>query len=72
MQDQSHKRHIAKIITWRVIDTLYTIVLSWIISGSPFIGLKTGVVEGINKMLLYYGHERFWFKSKVKIQVKDI
>ena len=62
MKDRSHKRHIAKAITWRLIGTLDTIVISWIISGNPYTGLKIGFAEVITKMLLYYLHERLWFK----------
>lgn len=65
MKDISHKRHIAKAITWRIIGTLDTIVLSWIISGNPFTGLKIGFAEVVTKMLLYYMHERVWFNMKV-------
>jgi uncharacterized membrane protein len=62
MADKSYKRHIAKTITWRIIGTLDTIMLSWIISGSPTTGLKIGLAEVVTKMLLYYFHERVWFK----------
>ena len=62
MKDQSPKRHLAKTITWRIIGTLDTIVLSWLVSGSPFIGMKIGLAEVLSKMLLYYFHERVWFK----------
>lgn len=62
MKDQSPKRHLAKTITWRIIGTLDTIVLSWLVSGSPFIGVKIGLAEVLSKMLLYYFHERIWFK----------
>jgi len=62
MKDVSHKRHIAKTITWRIVGTIDTIILSWIISGNPFTGLKIGFAEVITKMLLYYLHERAWFK----------
>ena len=62
MKDQSHKRHIAKTITWRIVGTIDTIILSWIISGDPMTGLKIGLAEVITKMLLYYFHERAWFK----------
>lgn len=62
MKDTSHKRHIAKAITWRIIGTIDTIVLSWIISGNPLTGLKIGVAEVITKMVFYYFHERAWFK----------
>jgi uncharacterized membrane protein len=57
-----HKRHIAKTITWRVVGTLDTILLSWIISGDPFIGMQIGLAESVTKMLLYYVHERIWVR----------
>lgn len=65
MKDHSRKRHIAKAITWRIVGTLDTIILSWIISGDPLIGLKIGFAEVITKMALYYFHERIWFKVRV-------
>ena len=62
MKDQSRKRHIAKSITWRIVGTIDTILLSWLISGSPLTGLKIGLTEVLTKMVLYYFHERIWFK----------
>lgn len=64
---KSYKRHIAKSITWRVIGTLDTILLSWLISGDPLIGLQIGFAEVITKMLLYYLHERIWFKIRAGV-----
>lgn len=58
----SRKRHIAKSITWRIVGTLDTILLSWIITGNPMTGLKIGFAEISTKMILYYLHERVWFK----------
>ncbi|MBO0330924.1 DUF2061 domain-containing protein [[Muricauda] lutisoli] len=60
--DDSRKRHIIKTLTWRALGTLDTITLSWIISGDPFTGLKIGFAEVITKMMLYYFHERTWYK----------
>ncbi len=62
MKDISKKRHIAKTITWRLLATATTIALAWIISGDPMIGLQVGGWEFFIKMLLYYGHERVWYK----------
>lgn len=62
MSDISHKRHIAKAFTWRVVGTLDTILLSWIITGNPLTGLKIGFAEVTTKTVLYYLHERVWFK----------
>ena len=58
----SKKRHLAKTISWRIIGTLDTMVLAWLISGNPLTGLKIGAAEVVTKMLLYYLHERAWYK----------
>ena len=58
----SYKRHIAKTISWRVIGTLDTMTLSAIITGSWTIGLTIGGVEVLTKMVLYFLHERAWYK----------
>ena len=62
MRDISKKRHIAKTFTWRLLATTTTIILAWIISGDPMIGLQVGGWEFFIKMLLYYVHERVWYK----------
>ena len=63
MSDLSRKRHIAKTVTWRIVGTLDTVIISWFITGNPFTGLKIGFSEVITKMILYYLHERLWFRS---------
>lgn len=68
MKDSSHKRHIAKAVTWRIVGTMDTILLSWFISGDAFTGLKIGFAEVITKMVLYYLHERVWFKVKLGLK----
>jgi uncharacterized membrane protein len=70
--DNSHKRHITKSVTWRIIGTLDTILLAWLISGDPITGLQIGFAEVLTKMVLYYLHERLWFKIRVgSIENKD-
>ena len=58
----SYKRHILKTISWRVVGTVDTILLSWFITGSWKLGLSIGGVEVITKMVLYFLHERAWYK----------
>ena len=58
----SYKRHIAKTVSWRVIGTLDTIILSWVITGNLKMGMAIGGVEVITKMILYFFHERIWYK----------
>ena len=62
------KRHILKTITWRIVGTSDTILLGWLISGDPTIGLSVGVAELITKMSLYYFHERIWYKIDFGIE----
>ncbi len=61
---QAEKRHLAKAVTWRVIGTIDTFILSWIVTSNPLLGFKIGVSEVITKMTLYYFHERVWFNIK--------
>ena len=56
------KRHLLKTITWRIIGTVDTMILSWIITGNWKWGVAIGGVELITKMVLYYLHERAWYR----------
>lgn len=58
----SRVRHLAKTITWRVVGTIDTMILAWVISGDPATGFKIGAAEVVTKMILYYFHERIWYK----------
>ena len=56
------KRHILKTITWRIIATLTTILIAWVFTHDTTLALKFGAVEVILKMMLYFLHERMWYK----------
>lgn len=58
----SFKRHIAKTLTWRVVGTIDTMLLGWLVSGDPMIGITIGSFEVVTKMVLYFIHERVWYK----------
>ena len=64
-KDPSVKRHVAKTITWRIVGTLDTMIVGWLITGNPITGLKIGGIELITKMILYYFHERIWYKMNL-------
>ena len=49
----SKTRSVIKAISWRIIGTLDTMCLGWLITGSPLIGLKIGALELITKFVLY-------------------
>ena len=63
MSTSIHKRHIAKSITWRMLGTLDTFTLSWIITGNALAGLKISGLELFTKMILYYCHEQVWYRK---------
>ena len=58
----SNKRHIIKTFSWRGIGTLDTILFGWLITRDPFTGLKIGGIETASKILLYFAHEKLWYK----------
>ncbi len=58
----SKKRHLAKAVSWRAVGTMDTMLLGWLISGDPMVGVKIGAIELVTKIFLYYAHERAWYK----------
>lgn len=55
-------RSIAKTVSWRIVGTLDTIGISWLLTGDVETALAIGSVELVTKMILYFGHERLWNK----------
>lgn len=62
--NDSHGKSVVKAISWRIIGTLDTIVISWILTGKISVALSIGSIEVFSKFFLYYGHERIWNKIK--------
>lgn len=58
----SYKRHIAKTISWRIVGTIDTFMLSWILTGSLQVSAAIGGAEVITKTILYFFHERAWYR----------
>ncbi len=57
-------RSVIKAISWRVVGTIDTILISWLLIGDVSIAFTIGSVELVTKMLLYFFHERIWNKIK--------
>lgn len=53
-------RSILKAISWRIVGTIDTILISWFITGKITMALSIGLVEVVTKMILYFFHERIW------------
>lgn len=62
MVDKS-SRSILKTISWRMIGTIDTVLISWVVVGNLNFAVTIGVVELFTKILLYFLHERAWNKS---------
>ncbi len=56
------KRSFVKSVSWRLIGTLDTILLTWLVTGKVSMAITIGSFELITKMLLYFFHERLWNK----------
>jgi uncharacterized membrane protein len=57
-----YKRHILKSVSYRILGTFITILLT-ILAGLPikWAGI-VGIGELIIKPIIYFLHERFWYK----------
>lgn len=55
-------RSIAKAVSWRVIGTLDTLLISYILTGEVAIAASIASIDFITKMFLYFFHERIWNK----------
>lgn len=62
--ESSIQRSLLKTISWRLIGTLDTVLVSWFIIGNIKFAFSIGGIELITKMLLYFFHERTWEKIK--------
>ncbi|MTI20794.1 DUF2061 domain-containing protein, partial [Fulvivirga sp. RKSG066] len=58
----SHARSLTKAITWRVLGTLDTIFLAFIITDQLNTAISIGATEVFTKIALFYFHERVWNK----------
>lgn len=58
-QEQPY-RSVLKSISWRIIGTIDTMVITCIITGKLNLALSIGAIELITKMMLYFFHERVW------------
>ena len=57
-------RSILKSISWRIVGTIDTIIISYLVTGTLSMAFSIGAVELITKMLLYFFHERVWNSIK--------
>jgi uncharacterized membrane protein len=59
----SAKRHLVKTISYSIISSGFLFLSIWYITDSIKIGIAFGVIEIILKPIIYYFHERIWYKK---------
>mgnify|MGYP001253762718 FL=1 len=59
---ENKSRSIGKSISWRILASCDTMLISYVITSSLKIAAAIGSIEVLTKMVLYYFHERAWNK----------
>ena len=72
MEDKvSPKRHLAKAITWRILASITTAIIAFAFGLPPKAVGAVFVADLIIKFVLYYMHERIWYKN-ITYGLKDV
>ena len=64
IKSEDVKRSLVKTLSWRIIGTIDTTIVAYIITGTFTHAITIGGIELVSKMVLYYFHERGWNKIK--------
>ena len=59
---ESHTRTIMKALSWRLIATLVTFTVAWVITKELKFAAEIGLADTLIKLGAYYYHERFWIR----------
>jgi uncharacterized membrane protein len=67
-------KSLMKSVSWRIVGTIDTMIISYFITGRVTVAISIGSVEVITKTILYYFHERLWahiHKIRLNLNVKS-
>src|SRR5262245_43943815 len=59
-----HSRSFAKAVSWRILGTIDTFVITFLVTGSIKWAGSIASVESVSKIFLFYLHERAWGKFR--------
>jgi uncharacterized membrane protein len=62
------KRHILKTFSYRILGTLTTVITAYMLGASIELSSLLGVGELLIKPIIYFFHERIWYKF---IRIKE-
>ncbi len=61
---EAHSRSAVKALSWRVLGSIDTFLLSWFFTSNAKAAGAIATTEVLTKMVLYYFHERAWSSVK--------
>lgn len=61
-----------KAVTWRIVGTIDTMIISFILTGNAKVAVSIGGFEVFSKCLLYFLHERAWARITRKDGEREI
>ena len=64
-------RHLAKAVTWRIIASITTALIAYMFGLPPKAVGAVFAADLVIKFVLYYIHERVWYKH-IKYGVKNV
>lgn len=53
-------RSVVKALSWRVIASLLTITIAWLVTGDVSDAIAVGGIDVVVKLIAFYLHERTW------------
>lgn len=57
---EAHSRSLLKAVSWRVLGSIDTFVISYFVTHQLVFAASIASVETVTKVLLFYFHERVW------------
>lgn len=62
----SSLKSLLKSVSWRIVGTIDTMLISYVVTGQIQLAVAIGGVEVFTKIALYYLHERVWERINFK------
>jgi len=57
---EAHSRSLIKAVSWRLLGSIDTFVISYFVTGKLVFAASIASVETVTKIILFYAHERAW------------
>lgn len=62
----SHLISFVKGVSWRIVGTIDTILIAYLVTGKIHMAVSIGSVEIFTKIILFYLHDRAWELARAK------